>query len=306
MRSFAYVLSLSILVAAFSLSCTDEESDPGTNVIIPFEDFPKHTWVAYEPTKCNPNQGQYPSADDIKQDLKTLKAAGFTGIVTYSSEDPYKDIPRWSHEAGFDACIMGVYYFNETTVQQEIPNAIAAKDYVDGYCVGNEGLHFPSYTEAQLKGVMDQIRNATGRPITTSEPGGDYLDGSERANWLVANSHWLYPNTYPVYDNIFDPNRGVTWMLDQYNKTKNVANGKPVIFKETGWPTGGDPAATWATQENQKTYFTKLAQTEVNFTYFEAFDQFWKYGEPYNYGLHWGLYDQNRNPKLFIQGGLVL
>ena len=293
-------------IVAFSLSCGDDEEE-GDNIGSPSpEDFANYVWVAYSPTNFNPNGGQYPTDDQIRQDLATLKTGGFTGIVTYSSDDHLKVIPRLAREAGFKACIMGIYYYDENAVREEITNAIAAKDYVDGYCVGNEGFLEGRYTMAQLGAVMGQVRNGTSKPISTSEPGGFYLDGSDRANWLIAHSHWLFPNSYPVYADIYNPAKGVSWMQDQYNQTKNKANGKLVIFKETGWPTGGDSSATaYATEENQRTYFKGLAATSVNFAYFEAFDQPWKLGEPHNYGPYWGLYDQNRKPKLFMQGGPV-
>lgn len=51
-------------------------------------------WVAYAPTNFNPGTGLQPDTASIRRDLETLTLAGFTGLVTYSSDGAFgKELP---------------------------------------------------------------------------------------------------------------------------------------------------------------------------------------------------------------------
>lgn len=90
---------------------------------------------------------------------------------------------------------------------------------------------------------------------------------------------------------------------------KNIANGKPVILGEVGWPSAGKPdngAAVTSVQNEQK-YTTDMVNAvkdgQVGSTFlFEAFDEPWKHGSQWE--PNWGLWDQNGNPKFPIPSGL--
>ncbi len=296
MRYLTYAL---LFVAAVSLSSASSILPKAEKDVVPVEDFPDYTWVCYAPTHYNPNEDLYPLEPDITADLEVLNDYVFTGVTTYGSEDSLGDIPLIADEVGgFDVFIMGIFYYNDVTVQEEIENAIAAAEYVDAYCVGNEGLS-DRYTIEQLEDVMDQIIAATGKPVTTAEQVEDYLAGDEIADWLLAPSSdynaWLFPIIHPVNNDIHDPAAGVAWTEDRYNQMLGLADGKLVFVRETGWPTDGED---WATEENQADYFTFLAATDVFFSYFEAFDQYWKTWLPWE--PYYGLFDMYRNPKLFV------
>jgi exo-beta-1,3-glucanase (GH17 family) len=89
----------------------------------------------------------------------------------------------------------------------------------------------------------------------------------------------------------------------------NVANKKPVILGEVGWPSAGKPdnGAAVSSVANEKIYTTDMINAvkdgQIGSTFlFEAFDEAWKKGSQWE--PHWGLWDQNGNPKFPIPSGL--
>ena len=96
----------------------------------------------------------------------------------------------------------------------------------------------------------------------------------------------------------------------------NVANGKPVLLGEVGWPSDAtlfkpdqthDNGKAVPSVENEKIYTTDMVNAvkdgQIGSTFlFEAFDEPWKKGSQWE--AHWGLWDQNGNPKFPIPSGL--
>lgn len=244
-------------------------------------------WVAYSPTNCNPDLGTYPDASSLESDLRLLRDAGFNGIITYGSSGMLALIPETAKRLGFVGVLMGVWDIFD---QDELQAAVNAAPFVDGYCLGNEGLH-KRYEREDIINAMDSIRQATRKPVTTTEEVEDY------ANATVAElGDWVFPNIHPIFFNAKEPKKAVAFIAHQYKIITRAAKGRPVLVKEAGFPTKGD---IYANQRNQEIFFTGLEQTNVFFAYFEAFDQPWKKG--YAFEPHWGLFENNRRPKRFIK-----
>lgn len=247
-------------------------------------------WIAYSPTNFNPDKGLYPPLISIEQDLKVLKGAGFTGIITYGSTGTLSSIPEIAKNLGFEGVIMGIWDIRDN---QELSAAIESRDYVDGYCVGNEGLG-RRYEIEELISVMDYVRQMSVKPITTAEEIMDYANDK-----IVKLGDWVFPNVHPFLLNIKEPQKAANGIKHYFKIISRAAKGKPVLFKEVGYPTNGD---AFANQRNQRKFFLLMEDSFVNFSYFEGFDQYWKNSlevEP-----HWGLFDKNRRPKKFIKSGI--
>jgi exo-beta-1,3-glucanase (GH17 family) len=246
-------------------------------------------WVSYAPTNFDPNSASFPLQESIEEDLKLLFDKGFTGIITYGADKSLGEIPRIASEIGFKGIIMGIWDINSP---EELDNALRAKDYVDGYCVGNEGLNV-RYSLDTLKRVLESIRAGTGKPATTAEEVGDYYN--QYMN-LIALGDWVFPNVHPFLCQVKNPQKAASWIKKHYNLLqKNSPPDMPIIVKEAGYPTKG---AGGASESNQREFFNALADTAILYVYFEAFDQPWKIStsvEP-----HWGLFDRNRRPKKYI------
>jgi exo-beta-1,3-glucanase (GH17 family) len=244
-------------------------------------------WVAYSPTNCDPAKDVFPSEDTIRKDLELLYNAGFRGLVTYSSYSSFAGIPRIAKETGFEGVIMGIWDIESA---EEISNAASAIDYVDGYCMGNEGLNI-NYDIETLNGAIAELKIATGKPVTTTEQIFDYYNDD-----VLAIGDWIFPNIHPFLCEIKNPKKAARWIQRHYNMLKRHAGTKLIIFKEVGYPTAG---AREATQSNQKEFFVTFEKMGVPFVYFEAFDQYWKVELPVE--PHWGLFDSRRRPKKYIK-----
>ena len=247
------------------------------------------TWVAYAPTNMDPDQGEFPTQDSIREDLATLYQYGFRGIVTYGANSSLAEIPRIASETGFTGIIMGIWDLNS---QEELMNATLAMRYVDGYCVGNEGLNV-RYSLETLNQVMQGLRNSTSKPVTTTEEINDYYNNYTN---LTSVGDWIFPNIHPFLYQVKDPKKAAIWLSKHYKLLmKRASPDTIVLVKEAGFPTSGAPRAS---ETNQKEFFLALKETGVRFVYFEAFDQPWK--TTLSVEPHWGLFNRHRKPKRFI------
>ena len=281
LKKFSFIFIL-VIAEIFLIS--------GFSFGVGFEDKLRNLkWIAYSPTNYNPNKEIYPELDSIKKDLEVLRSFGATGIITYGAMGVLGEIPRLAKEAGFEGVIMGIWDIEN---RSEIVNVTLAKDYADGYCVGNEGYNKRYDLEALAKAIKT-IKEATNRPATFTEEVFDYSSSE-----LLELGDWIFPNIHPFACEIKDPAKGVAWLIKhyQYLQKKNTLH-KPIIFKETGFHTRGGKGAN---QANQKKYFNLLLEAKVPFVYFEAFDQNWK--RHASYEPYWGLFDAKRRPKKFVSG----
>lgn len=257
---------------------------------VPWTDrLPALRWVAYSPTNADPNRVLEASPESIRQDLKVLRQAGFTGLVTYSSfGQTGRLLPQLAREAGFEGLIVGIW---DPASEKERAAAVAAADnpIVLGYCIGNEGLH-KRYELADLAAALDALKTATGKPVTTTEEIDDYSDEA-----LLALGDWVFPNAHPYFHNQIEPAMAVQWTVAAYADLLRRVTARPVMFKEVGLPTRGDDREALS-EENQAAYYRELAQTDVKFVYFEGFDQEWKVSLPVE--PHWGIFRADRSPKL--------
>ena len=252
------------------------------------EQVSRIVWAAYSPPTADPEEGIEATTEAIGQDLITLRKAGFTGLVTYSSSGVLgHELPVLAEAFGFEGLIMGIW---DPTNQEEIAAAeVAARSpIVLGFCVGNEGLH-KRYEMSELSVAIESLREATGKPCTTTEEIDDYTDKD-----LLQLGDWVFPNVHPYFHNQLDPDAAVDWTVEAYRDFKRRTD-RFIIFKEVGLPTAGDPGGILS-EAAQKRYYLELAKTDVQFVYFEGFDQPWKTHLPIE--PHWGIFRSDQSPKL--------
>ena len=267
--------------------------------------FTRLCWVAYSPTHFDPTTTpiRWPSEDDVREDLRVLRSAGFNGLVTYGSNyasqdasDQMLDIPRLAQEAGFEGMIVGVW---DPTDENELQAAEQTSHYpvVVGYSVGNEGLDV-HYNLETLVSAMDRLRRNTGKPVSTTEEAHDYYEDSP----LWSMSDWIFPNVHPYFAGYRDPEEAVEW-TEKIFETLDLVSNKPLIFKEVGLPSGGDLNLD---ESRQAQYYQLLRETSVTYVVFEAFDAPWKHlGRQNPDGTyswpdpepHWGIFTSARVPK---------
>jgi exo-beta-1,3-glucanase (GH17 family) len=249
--------------------------------------LPRIRWVAYSPSSGDPTRSVDPKPEDVTADLALLCRAGFTGLVTYSASGCLgKDLAREAREQGFEGLVVGVW---DIKSKDELAAAKeAAKDpVVLGLCAGNEG--YPArYKIPDIAAAIDELKAATGKPVTTTEEIDDYFDSEE----LLNLGDWIFPNAHPFFHQK-SGEAAVRWTEAAYDELRR--RGKRfVMFKEVGLPTAGDKDGKLS-EAAQEEYYAALAKTRVRFVYFEAFDLAWKTHLPVE--PHWGLFRADRSPK---------
>jgi exo-beta-1,3-glucanase (GH17 family) len=235
--------------------------------------------------------------------LEALHQAGFSGLVTYAANyqvagQPGQalDIPKLAQAAGLQGMIMGIW---NPADEAELKAAETASQVpiLLGYSIGNEGLN-SRYDLKTLTAAMDRIRNATHKPVTTSQPSGDYY----RSSPLWEISDWIFPNAHPYFSGVRDPQEAVDWTARVFQNFSSFS-AKFIFFKEVGLPSAGEAGLS---ESHQAAYYRLLRQTPVNYVVFEAFDAPWKHlGTPDangQYALpdpepHWGIFTSARTPK---------
>ena len=172
---------------------------------------------------------------------------------------------------------------------EEFKNALhaASNPAVLGFCVGNEGLNI-RYDLTQLESVIYSLQKQSNKPVTTSEQIEDYSLPE-----LLALGDWIFPNVHPYFNNQITVEKGVDWTVAAFNNLQ-AQTSKDILFKEVGFPTAGD-SINKMDEMLQDDYYYQLAKTDVDFVYFEAFDQPWKDHLPIE--PFWGVFDKYRQPK---------
>jgi exo-beta-1,3-glucanase (GH17 family) len=252
-------------------------------------------WITYAPSRpYNPDTGTYPNEDQLRANLQQLFDEGFRGLVTYSLDGTLREVPRIAKEVGFAQVIAGIFWFDSAQLAREKSAAQEELPFIDAFILGNEGLLFGRYTRSDLEREIAALRTLTGRPVTTTETGGQYLADPS----LAAVGDFVMPNIHPWFANVRTIPEAVQFTANELQAIRAiVAPGRAVVVKESWWPTGGgDPAATEA---NQIAYFDGLAATSVHFLPGESFDQFWKTAEG-TQGPHWGYHSDVAAPKPIV------
>ncbi|MCE6982150.1 beta-(1-3)-glucosyl transferase, partial [Pseudomonas frederiksbergensis] len=119
----------------------------------------------------SPQKGQYPSEDELRQDLEQLSKLT-DSIRIYTVEGTQAEIPRLAEEFGLRVTLGGWISPDLERNAREIEKAIELANSsrsVVRVMVGNEALFRKEITPQALIQYMDRVRAAVKVPVTTSE-----------------------------------------------------------------------------------------------------------------------------------------
>lgn len=175
---------------------------------------------------------------------------------------------------------------------------LAREGVADVAVVGEETLHFSVISESQLLDYMKQVKGL-GIPVTTSEPWVDLASHES----VLAECDVIFSNSFPYWEKA-PIEEAVATIEASYRLMLDGAGGKAVIL-ETGWPSAGQSQGeAVASEENAARYFRAFREWakrhEVEYYYFEAFDEPWKTAVEGPVGRHWGLWDNELRPKPWL------
>jgi exo-beta-1,3-glucanase (GH17 family)/cellulose synthase/poly-beta-1,6-N-acetylglucosamine synthase-like glycosyltransferase len=264
---------------------------------------------SYSPFRLgqSPQKGQYPSEDEIRQDLEQLNKLT-DNIRIYTVEGTQAEVPRLAEEFGLRVTL-GIWISNDLERnEREIEKAIGLANTsrsVVRVVVGNEALFREEVTAEQLIGYLDRVRAAVKVPVTTSEQWHIWKEHPELAKHvdLIAAHILPYWEFVPMKDS-------VQFVLDRARDLRKQFPRKPLLLSEVGWPSNGRMrGGADATQADQAIYLRTLVNTlnrrGYNYFVIEAYDQPWKASDEGSVGAYWGVYNAERQQKFNFEGPIV-
>jgi hypothetical protein len=268
--------------------------------------FSGHRWIAYDPPGYDPYTGRMPSEEEMEEDLRRLhEVGGFDGVITFAAHGTLAEIPRLAKKVGFEAVIMGISIdrANPVKPQEQMEKAIAARDHVDGYCLG----HNPPMTLdfKVLAGWMDELRKATKKPVTTTAPLISYV--GDRGKELRDIGDWAFPDCVGFWHLGATPKEVVEQTQQMVRQVAELSGNKPVLMKMISFPSAGE---TDLSEKAQEEFFKTICRDlylpiGVNVSFYSGYDLPWmdhnKHPEWSKPQQHVGLFTADRKPKRAVE-----
>jgi len=282
----------------------------------------------------DPREGIFPSYAEVKEDLLIL-AQNWSFIRMYHCGPHAETTLQVISDEGLDLkmmlgvdmaaevsnpnCPWGADFSEETLVANRQRNSAnidqliaVAKRYPDivfSVSVGNEAS--VEWTDhmvpvKNLVAYVRRIKKAIAQPVTFCD---NYVPWTEKLAPLAKELDFLSVHTYPVWE-FHTIGDALDFTKENYASVVNHYPGKPVVITEAGWTTesNGRGIEPWnASEQLQAIYYDQLMEwttAEKILTFvFEAFDEPWKGSpDPQEPEKHWGVFFENRTPKLAMQG----
>ena len=290
----------------------DLDAAPPISYTWDFGDYHPLHGVCYGPyrTGQSPELGIHPFRDEIREDLDILD--DFTGrIRIYTARDIATDVVQLAAERGLSVTLGDWLDADNTTNDLEIAALISLTNQytnVTAVVVGNERILFNEIPKYKLISYINQVRQAVSVPVSTAEPWSIWLDPANQD--LVDAVDYLLVHIHPFWESV-SPGEAVDDVAQKYNEVRTRYPDKPLIIGETGWPSDGSDvgAAHPGLAEQQQfveDFVAWTAANDVQYFYFEAFDESWKCGgNEGDVGCHWGLFTEERWPKPAIGLSLI-
>lgn len=281
----------------------------------------------------NPGDKNYPSLDEIREDLAILRrhwsllrlydcSAHAERVLQVMAQDglPFQVMlgAYLGAEMNNFGCPWGATYTeaqleasraeNAAEVERLIALANRYPGIVFSVAVGNEATvdwtdHFvpvPKMIE-----YVRRVKAAVRQPVTFCE---NYVPWQHKLRDLVPELDFISLHTYPVweYKHIHE---ALDYTKDNLQSVACLYPDKPIVITEAGWCTnsnGRGMHAEHAVQALQALYYQDLMawtrEAGLLCFVFEAFDENWKGSpDPLEPEKHWGLFTADRQPKLVMQ-----
>jgi exo-beta-1,3-glucanase (GH17 family) len=289
--------------------------------------------IGYSPYRdCQtPTSTLQPSTQDIREDLFRLVHTS-NAIRTYASTGVNHAVPALANKVGLPV-YAGAWLDKKATDEAELQGLIelANTTKLAGAIVGNE-FYLRHTTDADLTYLHDQIVRFKASihdkslPVMTAEIDGFMFDWLDDAQGIIKG---IKPQYKPILDEVnvvlvhiypywngLPIDGAAAYTVRHYNAIRVLMaqvypdQNKRVIIGETGWPSGVDPnGRAVSSQQNQLRYFLEFLQlaeqNNVEFMYFDAFDELWKIEEPGRVGQNWGYSYPDRSAKYYINSVLM-
>ncbi|MFW6110288.1 MAG: glycosyl hydrolase family 17 protein [Patescibacteria group bacterium] len=249
----------------------------------------------------NPEYGTVIGEGQIRE-LLTVIAPYTRWVRTFGSTHGLENMGRIGHEYGLKVAA-GAWLGRDLDANEEQISSlieIAGAGEADVLVVGSEVLLRGDLTESQLIDYINQVKQASPEtPVTTA----DVYDVLLAHPAVIDAVDVVFVNYYPCWVGV-DVENAVAWVHQKHQQVVEASQGKPIVVSETGWPSDGTQRGDAVpSTKNAAFYFLNFVSwaraSDVDYFYFEAFDEPWKSED--SWGPHWGVWDSDRNMKPGLQ-----
>lgn len=195
---------------------------------------------------------------------------------------------------------------NRAEIEKGITLANQYRKIVVAVNVGNETLvdwNDHRVDVDTLISYVQHVKKNIKQPVTVAE---NYEWWAAQGKKLAAELDFIAIHIYPVWENR-DIEEGIRYSIENVQKVRDSLPESRIVISEAGWATTASEFGERASEEKQQRYYDWLMEwsKQMNITtfFFSAFDEPWKGdpGNPLGAEKHWGLYFENRTPKLVLQ-----
>lgn len=244
--------------------------------------------------------GDIISEEQVRRRMKII--APYTKWVrSFSCTEGNEFIPIIAREFGVKT-LVGAWLGDDPEInEREIEGLIklSKEGFVDIAAVGNEVMYRKDLTEDELLDFISRVKNEVPQHIPVG-----YVDAYYEFTIkprITAACDVILTNCYPYWEGS-NIDYSLMHMKGMFHQAKSVANGKPVIITETGWPSKGESFRdSHPSTENAIKYFINSQfwskNENIPIFYFSSFDESWKVGAEGEVGAYWGIWDKNEELK---------
>jgi exo-beta-1,3-glucanase (GH17 family) len=243
----------------------------------------------------DPNQGSVVSEDQIRERMQIV--APFTDWVrSFGTTNGLGHIGPVTHDFGLNTAIGAWLSDDVDENDRQITNLIAAalNGEADLAIVGSEVLLRGDLSAAQLIAYINQFKAAMpGIPVTTADVYSILIAHPA----VMAACDVILANYYPFWE-CLPVEHAMARIHDMHQQVVMAAPDKQVIVSEAGWPSDGEPnCAAVPSLDNACDMFANFISwaraEDIDYFYFEAFDESWKVADEGEVGAHWGIWDKD-------------
>lgn len=247
----------------------------------------------------DPNLGCEISEEQIRARMEII--ADYTNwIRTFSSTHGLENCGFIAHSLGLKAALGAWLDSDPVTNEEEIENLIACAKAGDAdmLIVGSEVLLRGDLSEDELISYINKVKQEVPDiPVAYADTYGTFLNHPD----IIDAVDVILVNYYPYWEGI-RVDQAVAAVNNWHQEILKIAQGKKVMVSETGWPSEGEQIGNAIpSPENASYYFLNFVSwaraNNVDYFYFEAFDEPWKAKYEGLQGAHWGVWDKDGNLK---------
>lgn len=255
--------------------------------------------LCFSPYLEGQNIGDILTEAQIQQRM-AIVAPHTNWIRSFSCTDGNELIPKVAYEKGLKT-LVGAWISNDKDQNEKEINALielARSGYVDIAAVGNEVLLRGELSEYEILSYIQRVKKALPDiPVGYVDA---YYQYHEHPN-LVAACDLVLANCYPFWEGC-NIHQSSAYLDRMYTLTQEVAQGRPVLITETGWPNQGSKTkGAEPTSINAMKYFINVQHWQransIPLFYFSSFDESWKVHQEGDVGARWGIWSKDETLK---------